>query len=40
LFARLNGAWQQLHHHGSIDEPKLLADYQTAIFGQPVQAPR
>lgn len=33
-FYRLEcGAWKQVHHHGSIDEPALLAEYQTAVFG-------
>lgn len=26
------GLWQQLHHHGSIDNPELLADYQKAVL--------
>lgn len=33
-FVRSEGAWRQLHHHGSIEEPELLADYQRAIFGK------
>lgn len=28
-----NGRWQQIHHHGSIDDPKLLAIYQEAVLG-------
>jgi hypothetical protein len=32
-FVRLDGKWRQLHHHGSIEEPAMLADYQRAIFG-------
>lgn len=35
-FTKINGKWRQLHHHGSIDEPALLADYQRAIFGAPL----
>ena len=35
-FTRIDGVWRQLHHHGSIDEPALLADYQRAIFGTPL----
>src|SRR5687767_15957341 len=27
-FVRTNGAWRQLHHHGSVEEPALLAEYQ------------
>ncbi len=32
-FVRRNRAWRQLHHHGSIEDPKMLADYQRLIFG-------
>jgi len=32
-FVRLDENWRQLHHHGSIEEPALLVDYQRAIFG-------
>lgn len=39
LFVRRDGRWRQLHHHGSIEEPKLLADYQQIIFGAPLEAP-
>lgn len=35
-FVRRDGVWRQLHHHGSIEEPALLAAYQTAIFGAPI----
>ncbi|MFK0164464.1 YybH family protein [Rhizobium sp. NPDC090279] len=38
-FTRINGVWRQLHHHGSIEEPALLAAYQTLIFGTPLQHP-
>lgn len=33
-FVRTGDVWRQLHHHGSIEEPRLLADYQQAIFGR------
>lgn len=26
--------WKQTHHHGSIDDPKLLAEYQKAVCGK------
>jgi len=26
--------WKQTHHHGSIDDPKLLAEYQQAVRGK------
>lgn len=38
-FVRTNGGWRQLHHHGSVEEPSLLAEYQTAIFGAPLTGP-
>jgi hypothetical protein len=38
-FIRTNDAWRQLHHHGSIEEPTLLANYQRAIFGAPLDRP-
>jgi ketosteroid isomerase-like protein len=31
IFQVINGHWRQMHHHGSIDDPKLLADYQNAV---------
>jgi hypothetical protein len=30
--------WRQLHHHGSIEAPALLAAYQKVIFGAPIDA--
>jgi ketosteroid isomerase-like protein len=27
------GKWRQAHHHGSIDEPQMLAEYQQAVLG-------
>ncbi len=32
-FVRKDGVWRQLHHHGSVEDPKMLADYQRLIFG-------
>lgn len=32
-FVRKDGAWLQLHHHGSVEDPKMLAEYQKLIFG-------
>jgi hypothetical protein len=32
-FVRKNGSWRQLHHHGSIEDPRMLEDYQRLIFG-------
>jgi len=31
IYTKQNGQWKQSHHHGSMDDPKLLADYQTAV---------
>ncbi len=33
IFAYADGRWAQVHHHGSIDDVALLADYQTAVRG-------
>jgi ketosteroid isomerase-like protein len=30
-FQRDGGVWRQYHHHGSIDDPAALADYQSAV---------
>lgn len=35
-FRRVNGRWRQVHHHGSMDDPALLASYQQAVAGVPV----
>ncbi len=34
IYRMNNGRWHQIHHHGSIDNPKLLAAYQEAVFGK------
>ena len=31
LFRRIDGAWRQVHHHGSFDNATLLAAYQEAV---------
>jgi ketosteroid isomerase-like protein len=31
VFRRMDGEWRQVHHHGSIDDPDLLAAYQRAV---------
>ena len=33
-FEMHDGRWLQVHHHGSIDEPDLLAQYQQIILGR------
>jgi SnoaL-like domain len=35
-FIRHDGVWRQLHHHGSIENSALLADYQRLILGAPL----
>jgi ketosteroid isomerase-like protein len=31
IFQLINGRWRQMHHHGSIEDAKLLGDYQSAV---------
>jgi ketosteroid isomerase-like protein len=33
FYRLIDGQWRQLHHHGSIDDPALLAAYQAAVRG-------
>lgn len=33
VFRQLDGQWKQVHHHGSIEDPDLLARYQSAVLG-------
>lgn len=37
-FTKMDGVWRQLHHHGSIDEPAMLAAYQRATLGATLDA--
>lgn len=32
LFRWHDGRWRQAHHHGSIEDPQMLAQYQTAVL--------
>ena len=32
IYTLYEGAWKQIHHHGSIDNPKLLDLYQTTVL--------
>ena len=34
IFQKLGGRWRQVHHHGSIEDPQLLARYQAAVLGK------
>jgi ketosteroid isomerase-like protein len=38
IFKKIDGAWKQVHHHGSIDAPELLARYQAAVLGTTSQS--
>jgi hypothetical protein len=31
VFRRVEGAWRQVHHHGSMDDPALLRAYQDLV---------
>src|ERR1700738_3816053 len=31
IFQLINGRWRQMHHHGSIEDAKLLGDYQNVV---------
>lgn len=33
IFRIIDGRWRQVHHHGSIEDPELLARYQAAVRG-------
>jgi ketosteroid isomerase-like protein len=33
IFRMIAGHWRQVHHHGSIDDPDLLARYRAAVRG-------
>lgn len=32
VYRRVDGRWLQIHHHGSIEDPELLAQYQAAVL--------
>ncbi len=34
IFRKMSGRWRQIHHHGSIEDPQLLARYQAAVAGR------
>jgi ketosteroid isomerase-like protein len=34
IFQLIDGRWRQVHHHGSIEDAKLLTDYQNAVRSQ------
>ena len=32
VFRSIDGVWRQIHHHGSIEDPEMLARYQQAVL--------
>ena len=34
LYRRVDGQWRQVHHHGSIEDPELLREYQQAVLAK------
>jgi len=34
IFQKRGGRWRQVHHHGSIDDPQSLTEYQSAVVGR------
>lgn len=34
IFRKCDGRWRQVHHHGSIDDPRLLEQYQSAVLAK------
>lgn len=34
IFQKIDTCWKQVHHHGSIEDPQLLARYQSAVLRQ------
>jgi ketosteroid isomerase-like protein len=38
VFRQFSGCWKQVHHHGSIEDPELLARYQSAVLGMRVHS--
>lgn len=34
IFQKFDSHWKQVHHHGSIEDPQLLAKYQAAVMGK------
>lgn len=34
IFQKIDDFWRQVHHHGSIKDPQLLENYQSAVIGR------
>jgi ketosteroid isomerase-like protein len=39
IFRLIDGRWRQMHHHGSIEDAKLLGDYQSAVRSASARMP-
>jgi ketosteroid isomerase-like protein len=40
IFQLINGRWRQMHHHGSIEDAKLLGDYQSVVRSPSPKTPK
>lgn len=40
IFQRIDGRWRQMHHHGSIEDAKLLGDYQSVVLSPAPKTPK
>ncbi|WP_197094648.1 YybH family protein [Microvirga massiliensis] len=40
IFELIDGRWRQMHHHGSIEDAKLLGDYQGAVRSASARVPK
>src|ERR1700730_2991922 len=40
IFQLMNGRWRQMHHHGSIEDAKLLGDYQSVVRSPTPKTPK
>ena len=34
IFGKVGNRWKQVHHHGSIEDPQMLAQYQSVVLGK------
>jgi hypothetical protein len=39
VYRKVDGRWRQIHHHGSIEDPVSLAQYQAAVLGKHIRQP-
>jgi limonene-1,2-epoxide hydrolase len=40
IFQMINSRWRQMHHHGSIEDAKLLGDYQSVVRSPTPKTPK